>query len=234
MARAIAETAFRLPDSGRARCSYAGGCGLVDRIKAVFNGDMRVSNDAADGLARTAIHRNPIGFLRLGIYTYLDYWKHLRKLRWSLPWEIGSTENSKLLPYDTWVISSTFGEDVSHNSRLETPSRRFYLLARYWLLFLLISPFMAAVGLWSHPRERGDTLLAAAFLLIWSCLVITSACLGAVEAVYRYLHPLSFTGLAAAALLSEELWQRQLSFGPGGHDCAGLVGERRETRMLDG
>jgi hypothetical protein len=32
-------------------------------------------------------------------------------------------------------------------------------------------------------------------------MVITAFCLGTVESAFRYLHPLSFTGLAAAALL---------------------------------
>jgi hypothetical protein len=213
LSRAMVQTAFPLSDvTTRPRQLWVDG-GFVYQIKAAFNGDMRASNDAADRLARTAIYRNPIGFLRLGIYTYLDYWRHLRKLRWALPWEIGATENSELLPYDTWVISSHFGQDVSHNSRLSTPSRRFYLLARYWLLFLLLSPFMAAAGLWIRPRDKGATLLAA-FLLVWSCLVITSACLGAVEAVYRYFHPLSFTALAAAALLVEKFWRRRTQLQP--------------------
>ena len=36
---------------------------------------------------------------------------------------------------------------------------------------------------------------------------MASVCIGGMEVVYRYLHPFSFTGIAACALLADQ-WMR--------------------------
>lgn len=173
--------------------------GLVARLKAAYNGDLKQANEAANHLAHAAIVQHPAGFLKLGLIIYIDYWRHLPNLKWSLPWEIGTAAGSELLPRDAVIFHDTFRVDVARIQFLETPSRRYYMWGRACHIFLLFAPFLAGAAWWVLPRMHQIPLLFFA----WSVLVVTSACLGAVESVYRYLHPLSFTGLIAAACLVE-------------------------------
>jgi len=174
--------------------------GLVIRLKALYPGDPRTSNLVAEGLASAAIRRNPAGFLKLGFDTYLDYWRNLKKIRWMLPWENGSAIQ-EVFPAELDRVRSAFGVDVSNQYLLQTPSRRFHLWGRGWHYFLLAPPFLGAFALWFHRKGPREASLVAALFLTWSCLVIASTCMGTVGPFYRYLHPLSFTGLAAAAFL---------------------------------
>jgi hypothetical protein len=173
--------------------------GFVARLKEGYRGDLRQANDAANRLAHAAILRHPIGLLKLGLITYVDYWLHLRHLKASLPWEIGTTEGSKLLPLDVNLIGKNFHVDVSRNWLLQTRSRRYYLWGAAWHIFLLLAPLLAGIAWWLSASKNEIPLL----FFLWSLLLLAATCLGAVESVYRYLHPFSFTGLIAAAFLLE-------------------------------
>jgi len=179
--------------------------GLVTRLKTVFPGDERAADQAAQGLARAAIQRNPLGFVKLGLLTYLDYWRGIRSLHRSLAQENGAKLPPAVNVHDASVISSVFGADVSNQQTLNTPSRQYHILARAWYLFLLTAPFLAGLALWQRPANPKGVAL----LFFWSCLLLAATCLGGVETAYRYLHPFSFMSLAAAAVLSETLVGRR-------------------------
>ena len=173
------------------------------RLRTVFNGDERAADQAAQRLARAAIERNPLGFVKLGLHNYLGYWGGLRHLRASLEWEDGW--HTLVNGFDASVVRSAFGADVSNQQTLRTPSRRYHMFARDWSVFLLASPLLACLALWLGPANPGGTGL----LLGWTCLLLTATCLGANESAFRYLHPFSWTGLAAAAVLCEVLVSRR-------------------------
>jgi len=127
--------------------------GFVARLRSVLHGDERAANKAAESLARYAIVRNPLGYLRLGLHTYFDYWRGIRRLRWSLPWENGAQPGPVVTAGDVGVIRSAFGADVSNQHLLRTPSRRYHVLGRRWCLFLLVSPFFGGLALWMSPEN---------------------------------------------------------------------------------
>src|SRR5580704_12372567 len=180
--------------------------GLVVRIKTAFGGDKRAANQAAQNLARAAILRDPLGFLKLGAGNYLDYWRGLPTLRWSLPWENGSPPATPVVvPFDVQAIRSAFGVDVSNQYLVHTPSRRLHIRGRNWYVFLLASPFLVAIALWLSWRDQKEASPTLALFLLWSCFLILASCLGAVAASYRFLHPFSFTGLAAVTFIAEVL-----------------------------
>lgn len=106
--------------------------------------------------------------------------------------------------YDAEAIHSAFGADVSNQYELYTVSRRYHLFAGNWYIFLFLSPFLAALAFWLSPANRRGL----SFLFLWTLLLLTSTCFGSSESVFRYLHPFSFTGLAAAAILGEKLAAR--------------------------
>jgi hypothetical protein len=179
--------------------------GFVKRLTAGFGGDIRAANQAAQTLARAAILRDPLGFLKLGIHIYLTYWRDLPGLRWILPWENGSPPTAEVSPFDAQAIHSAFGVDVSNQHLIRTPSRRLHIRGRDWYIFLLASPFLASIALWLSWREQKEASPTLTFFLLWSCFLLVATCLGASESSYRYLHPFSFIGLTAVAFIADIL-----------------------------
>ncbi|MGA2211827.1 MAG: hypothetical protein ABSH31_01025 [Bryobacteraceae bacterium] len=181
--------------------------GLSARLRTVFGGDNRAANQAAQSLARAAIRRDPLGFLKLGVHNYLDYWRGLPNLRWILPWENGSPPEPEVVPFDAHAIRTAFGSDVSNQHHVRTRSRRFHIWGRDWYVFLLVSPLLGAIALWLSWKEQREAFPTLALFFLWSCILLVATCLGAVAASYRFLHPFSFTGLAAAAFMAEILFR---------------------------
>ena len=175
-----------------------GSQGFTARLVSKFNGDGSAANQAATHLARRAIRQDPFGFVRLGLRTYFKYWQGIPNLRSILPWENGSARN-EVEDAGFEAIRAGFGVDVSQSYMLRTPSRRYHILGRYWCVFLLLSPYLAGLAAWLSRDSRR----AVGFLFAWSSLLLASTCLGAVEHCYRFLHPFSFTGIAAVAVLAE-------------------------------
>ena len=193
--------------------------GLVPKLKTIF-GDQadsypasrrgfrstrrddpyyRLADQAAQRVARAAILRNPLGFLSLGIHNYLGYWRHIQYWKGFLAMEDGQWPEPQVSAYAARVILSAFGADVSNEHLLNTPSRRYHVFARGWQVFLLAAPFLTGLAWWlSPPNSKG-----VAFLFFWNCLLMAATCFGAVQDAYRFLHPFSFTGLAATAILLE-------------------------------
>ncbi|HEY3840391.1 MAG TPA: hypothetical protein VGL72_27655 [Bryobacteraceae bacterium] len=171
--------------------------GFSVRLIAQFHGDHKAANMAAQLLARRAILRNPFGFLRLGLHNYYRYWQGIPTLRWSLPWENGSPPRSEVQSADLQLIRTAFGADVSNDYLVQTPTRRYHIFGRYWCVFLLLSPYLGGLAAFVTRRDRTGVM----FLFAWSGLLLASMCIGGIEHCYRYLHPFSFTGLAAVAVL---------------------------------
>jgi hypothetical protein len=183
--------------------------GFVARLRTVFQGDFAAATRAGDKLARATIYRDPWGYVRLGFHTYLEYWQELRRLKQILPKENGSPPVPVVSETGARMISAVFGVDVSDQHTLYTPSRRYHLLGRYWNVFLLLSPFLAGLALWSGWRMPG-----AAPLFIWSLLLFAATFLGASEVAYRYVHPFSFTVIAAIAVLGETWLPKRVATSP--------------------
>jgi hypothetical protein len=66
---------------------------------------------------------------------------------------------------------------------------------------------LGAIALWLSWKEQREAFPTLALFFLWSCILLVATCLGAVAASYRFLHPFSFTGLAAAAFMAEILFR---------------------------
>ncbi len=174
--------------------------GLVARIRMILDNDGRAVDQAARSAALAAIRRDPLGYVGIAAQNWLDYWRKLPSVRSQLTTEDGM-KSPQLQRRETGAIQVAFGVDVSNNYRLDTPSRRYHLLAANWNIFLLLAPFLSGLALWLSPANRRGT----AFLLLWSLLLLTATCFSESETIFRYLHPFSFTALAATAILCEQL-----------------------------
>jgi len=197
----LAQSQSRLPLANRDFRAYQmwSKDGFVARLGNVFHGDLTAADEAGGHLAHTAILRDPLGFITLGGRLYLEYWMDIGSLGRILPPENGTGPIPAVTQSDVRMVSASFGDDVSNQQTLFTPSRRYHLLGGYWNLFLLASPFLGLLALWN----RGVDFVSAAWLAGWSLLLMSATCLGAGEVVYRYLVPFSFTGLAATAAVAE-------------------------------
>jgi hypothetical protein len=122
-----------------------------------------------------------------------------------LPWENGSPPSPEVVPFDAQVIRSAFGVDVSNQHLVQTPSRRLHIRGRDWNVFLLASPFLAAIALGLSWRKQKGASPTLALFLLWCCFLLAATCLGAGESSYRYLHPFSFIGLAVVAFIADVL-----------------------------
>jgi len=178
--------------------------GLGARIRKLFGDDDRKADAVAKQLAVAAIRRNPVGYLRLGIHNYLNYWRGIPQLPQTLRSENGLQHPEAITAGAAQMIASAFWEDVSDQASWLTASRRYHIAARVWCVFLLASPFLLGPALLVRPANRKFVAL----LLAWDCLLLISTCLGGDESAYRYLHPFSFTGLAAAAIVCDLLVHR--------------------------
>jgi hypothetical protein len=191
--------------------------GFVSGLRDGFGGDERAAEHAAGVMARHAVLRDPVGFARLAALTYLHYWYDLRDVRVTLRTESGLGPSTFVDPFDEPLISRTFGFDTGGQHALQTPARRYYLFGRWWILILLAVPFAGVAVTW---RVLPDQRLAAGLLAVWNWLVIMAVCCGAVQTVYRYLHPFSFTGAVAIGLLVEAAVRSRVSVAlpptPGG------------------
>jgi hypothetical protein len=174
--------------------------GLIDRLTAALDGDVDAVDRVAGGLARRAILRDPVGFLGLGLRTYAGYWKRLFRAKHALELDHGIGPEPQVLPWDAQAILSVFHLDARPSHKLHTLSRRYHVFAYPWTLFLLLAPFLSLAAARLAPA---DLRVSAGLLAGWNWLVMAVLCLAAEESLFRYLHPFSFTGLAAAALMTE-------------------------------
>jgi hypothetical protein len=182
--------------------------GLVARLRTVFGGNDQETDQAAQRLARAAIRRDPLGYIGIGIHTWLTYWMRVPDLRWSLPWEIGTQPPHVVNARDAGVIHSAFGADVSNQDTWNTLSRRYLMFASDWFVVLLMSPILTGAALCLSPvNPKGIALL-----FFWSVLLLAATCFGGVASAYRFLHPFSFTALASIAVLCDKVrrWFRQV------------------------
>lgn len=178
--------------------------GLIDRLRAAFGGDDRLTNSAAEATARAAIRRDPAGFITLGLRTYASYWAALPKLRDAIEAEINNPVSSS----DSSVILRFFHMHPVSPLEQDSISAPYYLAAHDWYAFLLVSPMFWLIALFLESANRKAVL----FIFTWVCLVFAATCLGAVESLPRYLHPFSFLGIAGAGVIGEMI---AIHCGPG-------------------
>ena len=153
-------------------------------------------------IAITAIRRDPIGFLQLGVAGWRHYPILLREPFSSVA-SIEDGSNTLVQPTENdWTFLKHRFTDPDPSNAIEvTPSRRYHQSARYWYWMEYLSPLIGLAAWLSGPR---GTRQAAAWLAGWSALLIAATCLTS-PVTLRYLHPLSFTGIAALAILLDRL-----------------------------
>ena len=178
--------------------------GLVRALRAR---NLDVEHVASE-LSRMAIADDPLGIVRLGIYTLGDYFRS-EEIRSALYNDLGR----RVIPHESlWNLREHWGYDATDLHTKVTVVSRYFELGTWWLvgcLFLLAPLCLLNLMVhWSTP-QRPFALLVALFGV---GLVLTHILFVPV-AFYRYLHALPFFVLAAAIPLATTLRSRRTSVG---------------------
>lgn len=179
--------------------------GLILRLVALYNGNVDRAEIEARKLAANAIRRDPIGFLKLGLYTWWEYpvafasgFQAVARI------EQGASPTEQPWPRDWVAVTKLFPSYTLERNLLPTPARRFHSISQLWCILAFLAPFLGFISLFATPLEYRRP---AAFLFLWSTALFAATCLGGMV-VLRYLHPLSFPAFAGLAILAERMAAR--------------------------
>jgi len=177
--------------------------GLVSRLTQAFHGDLLQASSHAEAFALHAVRRNPLGFLRLAYRSWSEYRQFLR--RDTLPGLVRIEDGADpgVQPSEArWrIITAHFPQQRRDSAIERTLTRRYHTHGWLWCWMQYLAPFLGLAATCLAPAR---VRLAIGFLTLWSALLIAVTCL-TTPAQVRYLHTLSFTGLAAVAVLAERL-----------------------------
>ena len=177
--------------------------GLVSRLTQAFHGDWLQASSHAEAFALHAVRRNPLGFLRLAYRSWTEYRQFLRRDTLPALVRIEDGADPAVQPSDErWrIITAHFPQQRRDRATERTLTRRYHAHAWMWCWMQYLAPFLGLAATCVAPAR---VRLAIGLLTLWSALLIAVTCL-TTPAQVRYLHPLSFTGLAAVAVLAERL-----------------------------
>ncbi len=179
--------------------------GLVSRLTQTFHGDLLQANNDAEAFALHAVCRNPLGFLRLGYRSWSEYRQFLRRdtLRAVLLIDDGADPSVQPSEERWRIITAHFPQQRRDRATERTLTRRYHPHGWLWCWMQYLAPFLGLAATCVAPAR---VRRAIGFLTLWSALLIAVTCL-TTPAQMRYLHPLSFIGLAAVAVLAEGLFR---------------------------
>lgn len=167
--------------------------GLVHKLKEMIPEER--GETLARSAALSALRRDPVGVLKLGLLTLKDF-LDLGYLRRMVLEDLAAHQEEE---YRNFV--SVFKERLSlpsQNSQPVTWTKRYYLLGIPWYLALLSTPLW---GLWALPRAPVGSRPATALLFFATLCVLGVATILAVQPVVRYLHPMGWLALAVLGVI---------------------------------
>ncbi len=198
MGREILAKVPRLKDRiGRSGQMFQDG-GLI-KLLVGTSGGWQSANQIAQKVVRSIARRDGFGVLRLGGQTYLDFWD-------SNVMEPEIRDGAGDREIDNGLINifrDVYHEDVSNHYQMVTPSKVWYVNARPWYLFILVTPvFLAMAYLLGGQRRNAVLLLFLANMTALAVITIPVTLPGV-----RYLHPLAWLTILAVMVLVAE-WVR--------------------------
>lgn len=181
--------------------------GLAGRLQAIYGGDIPAANACAKKICRAALVRRPGAVVDLAWQALVDYAFRWDRFRFRLWIEQGSDRFPD--PAFVTLLRDRLAWDAANVHAVRTPSKRYHLIAGPWYVFLFFSPV-----LWLVPMVRGSPFQRSAGFLLFTLtvLLVVVLCVTSPVAVYRYLHPLSFTALLALGTMEKKRRGRVLTF----------------------
>ena len=171
--------------------------GLAGRLQTLLADDVPAANACAKQICRAALAHRPGAVIDLAWQSLVEYvfrWDRFHLRLWI---EQGSDRFPD--PKFVALLRDRLAWDAAEVHATRTPSKRYHLIAGPWYVFLFFSPV-----LWLVPLVRGSTFPRSSGFLLFTltALLVVVLCVTSPVAVYRYLHPLSFTAMLALGSLA--------------------------------
>jgi hypothetical protein len=190
--------------------------GLASNLKKLFDQDFYSANQAAKRMCLKALRRDPFIPFREILWTYRDhlaffyddYLKGQDRLRRRLLEEQGTSRPPKQRSIK--MLKNRYGLDAGNGHFRMTPSKKYHMAGVPWCAYLLFSPLAGVLSVWLCRRGRRRQ---AVFAFFASAVLMATTFAASCEIMFRYLHPLSFTGLIALGVIADGLWARKAARG---------------------
>jgi hypothetical protein len=194
--------------SGRNQHLWSPG-GLIERLRVGFPQEAAL-NQEAQAIALAAIRRDPAGFLQLGLGSFAAAMQLMGPdLLEQLSIEDGYSPKVQPSAVEWRFFNTHFDAPTPQSIGELTPSRHYHRLGVPWMWVQLISPLL---GLLAVFAAKSGTRLSLIWVSLWSASILTLSCLFSPISL-RYLHPLSFPGIALFAVLVHRLGERRWQSG---------------------
>jgi hypothetical protein len=171
--------------------------GLIGRLIQSEQNNEGAANTLASKIAWHVARRDPLGVLRLGLATYLDFWNP-QVMRHVLEVDEGQLEADQEL---IDKFRTRYHEDISGHFRIQNFVKSFHASGQPWYRLALLSPLVWLAALILRPRSWRPLLLIGVsvigLMLIDTLLVI--------EPVVRYLHSLAWLTILLCGIIAQSL-----------------------------
>lgn len=192
---------YPLADPGIRESQLWDAGGLIDHLRHdLHDGYWVQANTEAKQICRNTWKRDPAGVLGIGWINYRGFFQRGDAFRESLLDDQGT--GRALDPEFIVLLKERVDFEAASIHLAETPSRRFHLAGGLWYGYLALSPLMWLACLW---LGTADSRGASALIFLVGTLLMAATSLAAADTVFRYLHPYSFTGILALAILLDAL-----------------------------
>lgn len=189
----------RDPDLRRSHRWLPGG--LCDSLLQVANGDELVANRLAKKTALTAIKRDPLGVMKLGAFTWGQFYR-FEKLKWMLRLDQGQFVQPT--PDDVKMLTGWFGIDPRQRT-FTSLTKRWEESSALWCSLMVSLPVLYAFELAVHWRQatRYDLLC-----LLSAWVILATSVIPVEIANPRYLTPLPWLAVLILGSIGARLGNR--------------------------
>lgn len=160
--------------------------GIVTALTSYFH-DPLAANKVAKGIALHIVKRDPVGVADLGLLTYFRAWRR-DVIKTSIKEDTGATR-----PVPKQLLNSiarNYHIALDQNGNQKTLTKRYFSRLIAWYRLLLLSPLLLLISLaFVSPDERPFFVV----LVLYSGILLLTACGLSVDNSIRYLHPLGWT-----------------------------------------
>jgi hypothetical protein len=176
--------------------------GLKDELIKAFDGDRYSASLAARQTSMRTLRRVPLSVVYSAVGVYKDYWSGFPRMYGQLLDDQGTARR----PPQTFlvVLKDWFAFDASTSWSDPTPSKVYHLAGGPWYGLLNISPLINLLAIiWCRPEARGGAIAVA----LAGTAVLLLPCATNMDALHRYLHPVTLTAFVALAVVVDACYR---------------------------
>lgn len=171
---------------------------LIDRWTKIETNSAR-ANEVAKETALNALQRDPLGVLGLAFKTFISYW-NVKELKENARIDLGHVD---LKPPSAAILAERFhfAADLQIKDAPLTLLQRYFIASIPYCYFVLLSPILGVLAIWSSRDKRFALFLTLHLgIILGMTLTFTSA------PSLRYLQPVSVLTLLCLGICVRAIW----------------------------